>query len=119
MGSGTAWFYQVGSGAPATSGQTSTLLVQTTSNPYAFSISADAKTIDVADQTAGVDKYTSSTSAAGSFSPAGTFNTGAARGLAVDYGTAGGATISRGLPHGGHAGAAEVVTPAARPGKTL
>ncbi|MGA2498621.1 MAG: IPT/TIG domain-containing protein, partial [Tepidisphaeraceae bacterium] len=95
--SGTVGIYSVGTGTPTTSGQTGTPLVATGTgaSPYAFSISPDGRTIYIADDRAltsggGIEKFTSATGAAGSFTLAYTFGTAAGltagdRGVAVDW----------------------------------
>ena len=58
--------YQVGTGLPTTAGTTSTQFINTTTNPYDFYF-ANANTVYVADNSLGLEKYTSATGAAGSF----------------------------------------------------
>jgi hypothetical protein len=96
--SGTPGIWTVGTGLPTASSTTSNNLISTgsTSSPYGFAISPDGKTIYVADDTSGatggVEKWTSATGAASSFtlvytlstSTGGTTGTGA-RGLVVDF----------------------------------
>ena len=79
--------YQVNTNLSITSGQTALLLINTvTANPYGFAISPDGKTVYVAEEAGGINKYTSATGAAGSFTLAGSFGAGtAARGLSVDF----------------------------------
>ena len=58
--------YKVGSGLPTSTGTTGVQVVNTSSSPYDFYF-ANANTVYVADSVLGLQKYTSATGAAGSF----------------------------------------------------
>ncbi len=74
---------KMGSGIPTTSGQTATLInTTTTASAYGFSISPDGGTLYIADDGAGINKYTGSGS---SFAFAYNVNSTPVRGLVVDY----------------------------------
>ncbi len=81
-GSGTVGIYKVGTGLPVTVGNTSTLLISTTGSPYAFSFNENENVCYVADDGAGIKKFTYDGSA---WSLAYILNSTNCRGLVVDY----------------------------------
>ncbi len=82
-GNGTTGIYVVGSGIPVASG-TSTTLVAAATSPFNFAISPDNNTLYVADDGAGILKYTR-TSSTSSFTTAPAVSTIPCRGLTVDF----------------------------------
>jgi len=73
---------KLGSGIPTASGTSATLLTGTPTSPYNFSISPDGNTMYVADDGAGILKFTLS---GGVFVSSYVVNSTPARGLTVDY----------------------------------
>ncbi len=87
-GSGTVGVYAVGTGIPNSTGNTSTIIHTGAglSSPYGFSISPDANTLYVADDAAGIYRFTR-TGGAGSFASPTQITSLKCRGISVDYTT--------------------------------
>ncbi|MBS1587579.1 MAG: gliding motility-associated C-terminal domain-containing protein [Bacteroidetes bacterium] len=86
-GSGTnRGIYQVGTGIPTATGQTSTVFVNTggSSSNYGFAISPDALTVYIADDASGISKWTRA-NVASSFTQAYVLNSTNSRGLTADF----------------------------------
>lgn len=82
-GSGTTGIYTVGSGIPVIAGQTETVITSGGgTSPYAFTISPDGNTMYVADDAAGIEKFTKS---GGVFVWQYTFASSLSRGITADF----------------------------------